>query len=169
MRSVHEQHDIHATQAGLLQAESAPFRRCQTGSNRNKASWVLVYAGWPLMSNTLKRTSELVIASYPAQQIFTQRHSFRRLVQSSTLHGALPPRERVRLRRGKLSSQNGARQFNALKRHPDVNCRREHEGAQSTGGGPGGCNARRQLRKVLVPNGPLPPIDSLFSAFVDTM
>lgn len=33
-----EQHDIHATQAGLLQAESAPFRRCQTGSNRNKAS-----------------------------------------------------------------------------------------------------------------------------------
>lgn len=125
------------------------------------------------MWNTLKRAGQLVIASHPAQRIFTQKGTSRRLDQSSILHGVLPLPERFRLRRGKLSRKNGARQFKALKRHTDVNFRRERErengGAQEPGGGLDVCNARRLLGKVLVFDGPLPHIDSSFCAFVDTM
>lgn len=84
----------------LSRLPSVGARRARTGI---KPHGYWLYAGWPLMSNTLKRTGKFVIASYPAQRIFTQKHSSRRLVQSSILQAVLPLRERVRLRRGKLS------------------------------------------------------------------
>lgn len=69
-----EQERIHATRAGPG-AESAPFSRCYTGSNRIKVSWVLKVVVLCGMAATVEHTEasrQVSNSLFCRQIIFTQ-------------------------------------------------------------------------------------------------